>query len=67
MLELLKQRWQSRTYRVAVIGAVLTVLEVHYQPLSMFLPERYRIYVVLLFPVAMMLMREVTKIPLSDK
>jgi len=61
------QRFKSRTYWVAIIGALLTAVEVNSGFLGSFIPMPYRNYVILLWPVLMVLLREVTTSALADK
>lgn len=61
------QRLKSKTYWVAVIGALLTAAEINSNFLSSFIPVVYRNYVVLLWPVIMLTLREVTTAALADK
>jgi uncharacterized membrane protein len=67
MLTLLKQRLQSKTYQVALLGAVLTIIEAQSGYLSSFVPAEYRRYAVMLWPILMLTLREVTTTALSDK
>lgn len=67
MLELLRQRWESRTYRAAMILAALTIVEANYGILTPLLPALLQPYAVLLWPIAMMFCREITTTALSDK
>jgi uncharacterized membrane protein len=63
----LLQRLKSKTYWVALIGALLTAVEVNSGFLGSFIPMPYRNYVILLWPVLMVILREVTTSALSDK
>jgi len=63
----LLQRFKSKTYWVALIGALLTAVEVNSGFLGSFIPMPYRNYVILLWPVLMVILREVTTSALSDK
>jgi uncharacterized membrane protein len=63
----LLQRLKSKTYWVAILGALLTAVEVNSGFLGSFIPMPYRKYVILLWPVLMVLLREVTTSALSDK
>ena len=67
MIELLRQRWASKTYCAALIGAILTIVEANYGVLAMLLPPRLMPYSPLIFPLAMMVLREFTTSALSDK
>jgi uncharacterized membrane protein len=66
-MELIIQRLKSKTYHVAIVGALLTILETNSGLISQFLPVEYRNYVVLAWPVLMITLREVTTGALSDK
>jgi uncharacterized membrane protein len=66
-MELIIQRLKSKTYHVAIVGALLTILETNSGLISQFLPVEYRNYVVLVWPVLMITLREVTTGALSDK
>jgi len=66
-MEALIQRLKSKTYWVAILGALLTAVEVNSGFLGSFIPMPYRNYVILLWPVLMVLLREVTTSALADK
>ena len=61
------QRLQSKTYWAAIIGALLTGLDAQSGFFSQYFPPAYRAYVPMLWPVLMMVMREVTTTALADK
>jgi len=61
------QRLKSKTYWVAILGALLTAVEVNSGFLGSLIPMPYRNYVILLWPVLMVLLREVTTSALADK
>jgi uncharacterized membrane protein len=61
------QRLKSKTYWVAILGALLTAVEANSGYLGSFIPMPYRNYVILLWPVLMVLLREVTTSALADK
>jgi len=63
----LLQRFKSKTYWVALIGALLTAIEVNSGFLGSFIPMPYRNYVIMMWPVLMLILREVTTSALSDK
>ncbi len=67
MLELLRQRLRSKTYIAATIMAILTIIEANYGVLATLLPPKWAAYTPLVFPIVMMLCREVTRTALSDK
>lgn len=66
-MELLIQRLKSKTYQAALLGALLTILDANSGLISQFVPPEYRAWLVAGWPLAMMIMREVTKVPLSEK
>jgi hypothetical protein len=66
-LEFLRQRLSSKTYRTATILGILSFLEIHFEIISPFIPEQYRPLMVLVWPVAMMTLREYTSTALKDK
>jgi uncharacterized membrane protein len=66
-MNMLLQRLKSKTYWVALIGALLTVVEVNSGFLSTLLPVQYRQYTIMLWPVIMLALREVTTVALADK
>jgi len=63
----LLQRFKSKTYWVAIVGALLTAIELNSGFLGSFIPMPYRNYIILLWPVLMVILREVTTSALSDK
>jgi hypothetical protein len=67
VLNLLKQRLTSKTYWAGIILALLTVVEVKVGIVAAYLPPEYRPYLIAVWPVVMMLMREVTTTALQDK
>lgn len=67
MLEKLKQRLLSKTYWAAVIGALLTIAEVQGGYITSFLPTGQGKYLLMLWPVVMLILREVTTTALSGK
>jgi len=60
-------RLKSKTYWAAMLGALLTAIEIHSGLLAGLLPEAYRAWAVMFWPVAMVALREVTTAALSDK
>ena len=62
-----KQRLKSKTYWVALVGAFLTVLEANSGFIGQFMPAEYRAYIVMMWPVLMLVLRELTTSALSDK
>lgn len=67
MLEILRQRLASKTYQVALVGALLTILETNMGFITGYVPVEYRTYLIMLWPVVMLSLREVTKTALADK
>jgi hypothetical protein len=67
VLNLLKQRFTSKTYWAGIILALLTVIEVKSGIVAAYLPLEYQPYMLAVWPIAMMLMREVTTTALQDK
>jgi hypothetical protein len=67
VLTLLKQRLTSKTYWAGIILALLTVVEVKAGIIAAYLPVEYQPYLIAVWPVVMMLMREVTTTALADK
>jgi uncharacterized membrane protein len=63
----LLQRLKSKTYWVALVGALLTVIELNSNFIGQFIPLPYRTYIIMLWPVLMLILREVTTTALSDK
>ena len=63
----LLQRLKSRTYWVAIIGAILTIVEANSGFISSLLPTSYAKYAVMLWPVLMLTLREITTTALADK
>lgn len=66
-MEAIAQRLKSNTYRVALIGGVLTIIEANAGLITALVPVAVRPYMPLIFPLAMMVMREVTTTALADK
>lgn len=61
------QRLKSKTYWVAIIGAILTIMDTNSQFFGGLIPAPYNQYLVMLWPVVMITLREVTTTALSDK
>ena len=61
------QRFKSKTYWVALVGALLTVIEANSGFIGQFVPAPYRAYIVMLWPVLMLVLRELTTTALADK
>lgn len=60
-------RLKSKTYWAAIIGALLVVVEQNSGVFSAYLPEELRSAAVMLWPVLMIALREVTTTALADK
>ena len=61
------QRLKSKTYWVALVGALLTVIEANSGFFGQFVPAPYRAYIIMLWPVLMLVLREMTTSALADK
>ena len=61
------QRLKSKTYWVAIVGALLTAIEANSGFLGQFIPAPYRAYIIMLWPVLMLILRELTTSALADK
>ena len=66
-MELLIQRLKSKTYWIALIGALLSVVEVNSGFFGQLIPLPYRTYLIMFWPVVMLILREVTTTALADK
>jgi hypothetical protein len=67
MIENIKKRLRSNTYRVALVGAILTAIELNSGVLLGNIPEQYHAFALAIWPIAMLTMREVTNTAVSDK
>ncbi len=61
------QRLKSKTYWVALVGALLTIIEANSGFLGQFIPAPYRAYIIMLWPVLMLVLRELTTTALAQK
>jgi uncharacterized membrane protein len=61
------QRLKSKTYWAAVVGALLTAIEANSGFLGQFIPAPYRNYIIFLWPVLMLVLRELTTTALASK
>jgi hypothetical protein len=61
------QRLSSKTYWAAAIMSILTFIEYNYDILSLVLPESYRPLALVLWPMVMTLMRELTTTAVDSK
>ena len=61
------KRLKSKTYWAAIIGSSLVVFEQNAQFFSQYLPESMRQLSILMWPVLMVALREMTTTPVSEK
>lgn len=61
------KRLKSKTYWAAIIGATFVVVEQNAQFFSHYLPESMRQLSILMWPVLMIALRELTDKPVSEK
>lgn len=61
------KRLKSKTYWAAIVGALLLVFEQNSGVFSMYLPESIRSMAVLMWPVLMIGLREITTTALAEK
>ena len=66
-MNLVIQRLKSKTYWVAIVGALLTVIEANSGFIGQFVPAPYRAYIIMLWPVLMLVLRELTTTALANK
>ncbi len=67
MIESIKQRLKSKTYLTALALAVISIIELNSKFITQFLPSEYAGYTVMIWPVLMLTLREVTTGALSEK
>lgn len=67
MIDKVKKRLKSKTYQAALVGMVLTAIDAQSGFFSGMFSEALRPYIVMVWPIAMMTLREVTDSALSDK
>ncbi len=67
MWQVLRQRWKSKTYRAAVLLALLSGIEISSGFFAGHVPDAVRPWLVMAWPLLMMLMREVTTASLAEK
>ena len=65
--QLFWERFHSKTYWAALIGAILTIVEAQFGLLAPLLPTAVMPYAPLIFPIAMAVLREFTTMALEDK
>lgn len=63
----IKNRLLSKTYISALLLGLITAVELNNQFLSSLFAEQYRPYLLMIWPVAMMTLREMTKEAVDDK
>lgn len=61
------QRLHSKTYLTAVALAAISAIEINAQLLTGWVPAEYKPWLLMVWPVAMLTLREVTTGALSDK
>jgi len=61
------QRLKSKTYWTAITMALLTVAELNGAFITQWVPAEYRVYLLMLWPVVMITLREITTTALSSK
>lgn len=61
------QRLKSKTYRVGMLGLVLTAIEINSGIITGWLPADYRPFAALLWPLAMFTLREMTTEAIGEK
>lgn len=61
------KRLKSKTYWAAILGSALVVVEHNAQFFSQYLPADVRQLSVLMWPVLMIALRELTTTPVSEK
>lgn len=61
------KRLKSKTYWAAILGTTLVVVEQNAQFFSHYLPESMRQLSILMWPVLMIALRELTDKPVSEK
>ena len=60
-------RFKSKTYWAALLLSILAIVEVQQGAITEIVPESLRPYMFIVFPIAMLLCREVTTTALSEK
>ena len=66
-MDAIVKRLKSKTYWVAFIAAALTIVEAQAGYLSSLLPPEIAKYAVMVWPILMLTLREVTTAALKDK
>ena len=65
-LKAFRKRVLSKTYATALLLGLITAVEMNTQLLSQFIPETYRPWLLMIWPVTMMTLREMTNSALSE-
>ena len=65
-LKTIKRRLTSKTYLTALALGIITAVDLNTQVLSGLFPEQYRPFLLMVWPVTMMTLREMTKSGLAD-
>lgn len=58
MFENFKRRLKSKTYKVAILLSVITIIESWLNPISGMLPDQLKPVLVMIWPIAMLILRE---------
>ena len=67
MLEQIQQRLKSKTYLTALAMAVISIIEINSKFITQYLPPEYAQWAVMIWPILMVSLREITTGALSDK
>jgi uncharacterized membrane protein len=67
IMKMIVKRLKSKTYWTAIGGALLVVVEQNSGFFSKYLPSGWQSVAVMMWPVLMIALREVTSEPVSDK
>jgi hypothetical protein len=67
MLALIIQNLNSRTVKLALLLGLISGIEAQVGFFSQFVPPAYRPYLIMVWPVAMIVMRNITTTALADK
>ncbi len=66
-MDAIVKRLKSKTYWCAIVGALLSAVEANSGLLSSLFPASARAYIVMMWPVLMIALREITTSALADK
>lgn len=61
------QRLKSKTYWAGMLGLALTAIEINSGLITGWMPAEYRPFAVMLWPLAMFTLREITTEAIGDK